>query len=98
MERAGPAFAFRCGTEIGPKFVPRLAVLGEWDGLGEVCWKWIVLLGLNLPIFMGFYALLQRTEIFVYWAVIAMSGWVGFLRSPTSQVLMWGTRRTCRLS
>jgi hypothetical protein len=76
MERAGPAFAFRCGTEIGPKFVPRLAVLGEWDGLGEVCWKWIVLLGLNLPIFMGFYALLQRTGIFAYWAVFAYEDWV----------------------
>jgi hypothetical protein len=41
------------------EIVPRLAILGEWEGLGEVCWKLIVLLGLNLPFFMGSYALLQ---------------------------------------
>ena len=60
-----------CGTWQG-QIVPRLAILGEWDGRGEACWKWIVLLGLNLPFFMGFYALLQRTGIFAYWAVICL--------------------------
>jgi hypothetical protein len=59
--------------------VPRLAILGEWDGRGEVCWKWIVLLGLNLPLFMGFYAVLHRMGILAYWAVIAYDGWVRLL-------------------
>jgi hypothetical protein len=40
-----------------------LAILGEWDERGEVCWKWTVLLGLDLRFSMGFYALLQRTGI-----------------------------------
>jgi hypothetical protein len=52
------------GVELNwAKIVPRLAILGEWERHGEVCWKWIVLLGLNLPFFMEFYALLQRMGI-----------------------------------
>jgi hypothetical protein len=65
-----------CGTKLG-QIVPRLAIWGEWDGRGEVCWKWVVLLGLNLRFFMRFYALLQRTGILVWWAVLAYDGWVG---------------------
>ena len=72
-ERAGPAFAAGVEQTLG-QIVPRLAILGEWDGLGGVCWKWIVLLGLNLPFFMGFYALLQPMGIFAYWAVIVYDG------------------------
>jgi hypothetical protein len=55
-----------------------LAILGEWEGFGEVCWKWIVLLGLNLRFFMGFCALLQRTGIIADWAVLAYMAGSGF--------------------
>jgi hypothetical protein len=50
-----------------------LAILGEWEELGEVCCKWLVSSGLDLRFFMGFYALLQRTGILAYWAVMARS-------------------------
>jgi len=47
----------------GPAIVPRGTILGEWDGLGEVCWKWCYFLGLHLPEIMVFCALLQRMGI-----------------------------------
>lgn len=36
------------GVPAGPEIVPRRTNLGEWDGLGEGWWKWLVLLGLDL--------------------------------------------------
>jgi hypothetical protein len=71
------------------KIVPRLAILGEWEGFGEVCWKWIVLLGLNLRFFMVLYALLQRMGIFADWAVMARSD---FEKTHISGARFGGTR------
>jgi hypothetical protein len=45
------------------QIVPRGTILGEWRGFGEGCWKWLVLLGLDLRKFMAIYALLQRMGI-----------------------------------
>ena len=38
---AGRPAALR-GVQASPEIVPRGTNFGEWDGGGEVCWKWLV--------------------------------------------------------
>jgi len=47
-------------VDRGLEIVPRRTIFGEWEAFGEGCWKWRVLLGLELRIFIAICALLQR--------------------------------------
>jgi hypothetical protein len=91
------ALAFEVWNRDWFKNVPRGTTCGEWKRAGGVCWKWLVLLGLDLRFFMGFYALLQRTGMFADWGCDCLrrrlggfektdlDGRVVALRKPTSQ-------------
>ena len=64
----GRALASRAGVCTAcwaPAIVPRGAIFGERETRGEVCWKSLVWLGLELPVLWVVCALLQRMEISV---------------------------------
>ena len=47
---ANRVWAALCRVPAGLEIVPRGTILGEWGRFGEDWWKWLVLLGLQLPI------------------------------------------------
>jgi hypothetical protein len=59
------------------KFVPRLAILGEWEGFGEVCWKWLAFVAVEFAFIYGVLCLVAANGDFLRTdVVIACDGWV----------------------
>ena len=82
LKRKGCPGTLRTGgfpeLAAGSPIVPRGTISGEWDGFGEVCWKWFYFLGLHLPEIMVFCALLQRMGISPCSTVVRGARWRGF--------------------